>query len=53
MPEEAEKAGLNICIDCNLCTFVCPSKLDLQTQFTDAREQLRQERLEAASEVQQ
>ncbi len=51
MPEEAVKAGLDICMDCNLCTFVCPSKIELQRQFADAREQLRQERLEAVREA--
>ena len=47
MPEEAQKAGLDICIDCYLCTFVCPSKIELQKGFEDARAQLREERLEA------
>ena len=51
MPEEALKAGLELCIDCNLCTFVCPSKIELQGQFSQARLQLRQERLEAAGEA--
>jgi Na(+)-translocating NADH:ubiquinone oxidoreductase A subunit len=50
MPEEAVKAGLELCIDCNLCSFVCPSKIELQGQFSQSREQLLQERLEAARE---
>ena len=45
--DEAEKIGLHRCIDCNLCTFVCPSKLELQKQFEEAREQLRREHAEA------
>lgn len=45
--DEAEKAGLDRCVDCNLCTFVCPSKIELREQFYDAREQLREEHDEA------
>ena len=45
--DEAERAGLDLCLDCNLCSYVCPSKIELQKQFTDARLQLRQEREEA------
>lgn len=44
--EEAEKAGLDRCIDCNLCSYVCPSKIELRRQFAEAKELLRREREE-------
>ena len=45
--DEADAAGLDLCTDCNLCAYVCPSKIDLRGQFAEAREQLRVEREEA------
>ncbi len=42
--DEAQKMGLDNCIDCNLCTFVCTSKIELRVQFAEAREMLRAER---------
>ena len=39
--DEARKLGLDNCINCNLCTFVCPSKIELKMQFDEARIQLR------------
>lgn len=42
--DEAQKMGLNNCIDCNLCTFVCTSKIELREEFSRAREMLRAER---------
>ncbi len=50
--DEAERAGLEICVDCNLCTYVCPSKIELQKQFAEAREQIRAEREEALAATQ-
>jgi len=46
--DEAEATGLDRCVDCRLCTFVCPSKIELQQQFAEARETLRAEHAEAA-----
>lgn len=51
--DEAEAAGLDLCVDCSLCTYVCPSKIDLQQQFAQAREQLRLERAEALATASQ
>jgi Na+-translocating ferredoxin:NAD+ oxidoreductase RnfC subunit len=45
--DDAERLGLDLCVDCNLCSYVCVSKIELREQFTQAREQLRLERLEA------
>ena len=42
--DEAQKMGLNNCIDCNLCTFVCTSKIELREEFARAREMLHAER---------
>ncbi len=44
--DEAVKAGLDICVDCSLCTYLCPSKIELAEQFAEAKEQLRKERKE-------
>jgi Na(+)-translocating NADH:ubiquinone oxidoreductase A subunit len=48
--DDAVKVGLESCVDCNICTFVCPSKIELQRQFADARARVAEERreLEAA-----
>ena len=35
--EDAEQVGLHVCVRCGLCSFVCPSKLDLVMQFTEAQ----------------
>ena len=45
--DDAERVGLMHCIDCNLCTYVCPSKIDLRQEFAEARAQLISEREEA------
>jgi len=45
--DDAERVGLMHCIDCNLCTYVCPSKIDLRHEFAEARAQLISEREEA------
>lgn len=45
--DDAERLGLDLCVDCNLCSYVCVSKIELREQFAKAREQLRLERLEA------
>ncbi|MEE8440380.1 MAG: 4Fe-4S dicluster domain-containing protein [Spirochaetia bacterium] len=47
--DDADRVGLMHCIDCRLCTYVCPSKIDLQHEFTEARTQLIAEREEARS----
>ena len=45
--DEAEALGLARCIDCGLCTYVCPSKISLAEEFKEAEEELRREREEA------
>jgi Na(+)-translocating NADH:ubiquinone oxidoreductase A subunit len=42
--DEAQKMGLDSCIDCNLCTFVCTSKIELREQFSASRKMLQAER---------
>lgn len=46
--DEAEAAGLPRCLLCGLCTFVCPSKIELQRQFSEMLDRLRKERLAQA-----
>lgn len=41
--DEAQNLGLYECIGCNLCTFICPSKIELKLQFDEARNALLQE----------
>jgi Na+-translocating ferredoxin:NAD+ oxidoreductase RnfC subunit len=47
--DKAEAVGLDLCVDCGLCTFVCPSKIELQKQFMEAIETIRWEHEEAAA----
>ena len=61
--EEVEQARVDLCIECGLCSYVCPSKIDLQTQLIEAKaliekekeeirqEQLRQEQLRQEEEA--
>ena len=35
--EEALAHGLLDCVECGLCSFVCPSKIDLSEYLIDAR----------------
>jgi Na+-transporting NADH:ubiquinone oxidoreductase subunit A len=46
--DDAEELGLNRCVDCGLCTYVCPSKLDLSTEFAEAKTLIRLEKEESA-----
>ncbi len=41
--EEAERARIDLCIECGLCSFVCPSKIDLREEFINAKKTIRQE----------
>jgi len=50
--EEAEQARVDLCVECGLCSYVCPSKIDLRKQLIDAKaliekekEEIRQEQL--------
>lgn len=54
--DQVEAAGLKRCLLCGLCTFVCPSKIELQRQFADTKERLRKEheaQAEAEAKLQQ
>ena len=42
---------LRSCVECGLCTHVCPSKLELVRQFEDAKALLKTEREEAIESV--
>ena len=50
--EEADEARIDLCVECGLCSYVCPSKIDLRTQLIEAKgliakekEEIRQEEL--------
>jgi Na+-translocating ferredoxin:NAD+ oxidoreductase RnfC subunit len=48
--EEAEQARMDLCIECGLCSFVCPSKIDLTNQFIEAKAMLEKEKEEIRRE---
>jgi len=43
--EEALLHGLLDCVECGLCTYVCPSKIELSSTFTKERRTYSQEKL--------
>jgi len=40
--EDIERSGTELCIECGLCTYVCPSKIDLRTEIVEARGRLQE-----------
>ncbi len=42
--DEALKSGLLRCIECGLCSYTCPSKIELLNTFAQARSALRKKR---------
>jgi len=42
MLEEASKYRILACIDCGLCTYVCPSKIPLMVHIQDGKNQLKE-----------
>ncbi|RKY02481.1 MAG: electron transport complex subunit C, partial [Spirochaetes bacterium] len=42
--DEAERLRVDLCVDCNLCTYICPSKIEIQKQFHEAELQLEEEK---------
>ena len=41
--EDAEAAGVDLCVGCGLCACVCPSKLELRQEILDAKALIRRE----------
>ncbi len=50
--EEAQAAGAQICVECGLCSYVCPSKIELAQTIAKGIEQIHEE-LVAESETQE
>ena len=48
--EEVEQARVDLCVECGLCSYVCPSKIDLRTQFIKAKELIAKEKEEIRQE---
>ena len=46
--DEVESTGIDLCIECGLCSYVCPSKIEILTQLQDVKEKLAAEKVEAA-----
>jgi electron transport complex protein RnfC len=36
--DQVEGSRIDLCIECGLCSFVCPSKLELVHQFQKAKQ---------------
>ena len=45
--ERAIDVRVDLCIECGLCSYVCPSKIDLRQQFVDAKAEIQAD-MEAA-----
>jgi ferredoxin len=41
--EEIDRCAPHRCIGCGLCSYVCPSKLDLRREILEANEKTRRE----------
>ena len=50
--EEAQAAGAQICVECRLCSYVCPSKIELAETISKGIEQIHEE-LVADAETQE
>ncbi len=50
MIEEVEQARVDLCIECGLCSFVCPSKIELKSEFIKAKEAIEIEKEEVRQE---
>ncbi len=48
--EEAEQARVDLCVECGLCSYVCPSKIDLRKQLIDAKVLIEKEKEEILQE---
>jgi Na(+)-translocating NADH:ubiquinone oxidoreductase A subunit len=44
--EEVEKTRVNLCVECGLCSYVCPSKIELTKQFIEAKDIIEKEKEE-------
>ena len=45
--DEAAGARVDLCVECGLCSFVCPCKIELMQQFIDAKVVIAREKAEA------
>jgi Na(+)-translocating NADH:ubiquinone oxidoreductase A subunit len=43
-----ERFRIDLCIECGLCSFVCPSKIELMHQFQQAKQAISKEKVAAA-----
>jgi Na+-translocating ferredoxin:NAD+ oxidoreductase RnfC subunit len=48
--EEANQARVDLCVECGLCSFVCPSKIELGKQFIEAKCAIEKEKEEIRQE---
>jgi len=50
--EDVERIRIDLCIECGLCSFVCPSKISLTQQFIEAKKVIEKEKEEIRLEEQ-
>ena len=50
--EEADATRVDLCVECGLCSYVCPSKIDLMNQFVEAKKVISAEQEEVRKEQQ-
>ncbi len=48
--EEVDAARVDLCVQCGLCSYICPSKIELKQQFLDAIDVIAREKEEARIE---
>ena len=41
--EDVELMRVDLCVGCGMCSFVCPSKIDLRGEFVKAQEEIENE----------
>lgn len=50
--EAAEQLRVDLCVRCGLCSYVCPSKIELAGEFITAQDALAAEHAQAQAEAQ-
>jgi Na+-translocating ferredoxin:NAD+ oxidoreductase RnfC subunit len=45
--EDADRARIDLCVQCGLCSFICTSKIELKEEFAQAVVVIEQEKEEA------
>ncbi|MHC4835188.1 MAG: 4Fe-4S dicluster domain-containing protein [Planctomycetota bacterium] len=49
--DEIERSRIDLCVECGLCSYVCPSKIELMHEFKQAKQAILKEKAAAAAEA--